>query len=85
MKLSQNHLSKLKGEKPWLSAYFDAELCEVSAQITGFKYPAILTLEEQGQFALGYYHKKQATWDKAQQNKELKDLQEIVAEKEIKE
>ncbi len=76
MKLSQTHLTKLKGEKPGLSVILDHELQFECAKITEHKYPAILSLEEQGQFALGYYHKKQETWKKAQANKELKEALE---------
>jgi CRISPR-associated protein Csd1 len=73
MKLSQTHLTKIRGEKPGLSFFFDLELQEACAKILDRKYPAILSLEERGQFALGYYHKKQETWLKAKANKELKD------------
>ncbi len=76
MKLSQNHLTKLKGEKPGVFFVLDRELQEVNSKILNAQYPAILTLEEQGQFALGYYHKKQETWNKIQKNKELKEALE---------
>jgi CRISPR-associated protein Csd1 len=73
MKLSQNHLSKLKtGNKSYLYGFFDKKLREVCAKLDGEKFPAMLTLEEQGQFALGYYHKKQETLTLAQKNAELK-------------
>lgn len=73
MQLSQYHLTKIKGEKPGISFILDRELQEMNAKITGSKYPSILTLEEQGEFALGYYHKKQETWEKAQAHKEFKE------------
>ncbi|GHV36790.1 CRISPR-associated Csd1 family protein [Spirochaetia bacterium] len=73
MKLSQNHLSKLKiGNKSYLYGFFDKKLQEVCAKLDGEKFPAMLTLEEQGQFALGYYHKKQETLTLAQKNADLK-------------
>lgn len=80
MKLSQNHLSKLKsGDKPYLYNFFDRKLREVCVDLKG-DFPALLTLEEQGQFALGYYHKKQETWNTAKQNKELQEALQIQEE-----
>jgi CRISPR-associated protein Csd1 len=70
MKLSQNHLTKLKNEKAGLAVILDRELQELFSKIQEF--PAIFALEEQGQFAIGYYHQKQDTWKKAKSNAELK-------------
>jgi CRISPR-associated protein Csd1 len=76
MPLSQKHLSKLKnGDKTRLYGFFDKKLQEVCADLKD-GFPALLTLEEQGQFALGYYHKKQETWNTAKQNKELHEVLE---------
>jgi len=72
MKLSQNHISKLKHEKPGFAVILDRQLQELCSLINGF--PAIFSLEEQGQFALGYYHQKQQDFDNAKNNKELKLL-----------
>ncbi len=74
MKLSQNHLSKLKNEKAGLAVILDRELQELFSKIKEF--PAIFALEEQGQFAIGYYHQKQDTFKKAKSNAELKDATE---------
>ncbi len=51
--LSQYHLSKL-GDKG-LSIYYKNMLNEIASKI-GAAYPKNLTLEQQGEFALGYYH-----------------------------
>jgi len=75
MKMSQNHLSKVKGEKPGLEKFFDKELQELFSKVNGF--PVIFTLEEQGQFAIGYYHQKHDTFKRAAENKELKVAIEI--------
>jgi hypothetical protein len=81
MKLTQNHLSKLKnGGKPYLYGFFDKKLRETCIRLEGEIFPPILTLEEQGQFALGYYHKKQETLILAQKNVELKKALEIKEE-----
>jgi len=70
--LSQNHISKLKHEKPGLAVILDRQLQELCSLIVGF--PAIFTLEEQGQFALGYYHQKQQNYDNYKNNTELQTI-----------
>ncbi len=70
MKMSQNHLSKLKGEKPGLAVTLDKELQSLVSKIDSF--PILFTLEEQGKFAIGYYHQKQESYRKTAENKELK-------------
>lgn len=72
MKLSQNHISKLKHEKPGFAVLLDRQLQELCSLLNGF--PAIFSLEEQGQFALGYYHQKQQDYDNAKNNKELQSI-----------
>lgn len=57
MKLSQTHLSKLRGEKRGLAVILDRKLGELFARVQTF--PTIFKLEEQGQFAIGYYHQRQ--------------------------
>ena len=57
LKLSQRHLSKLRGEKPRLVNYFDKQLGNLFVSIRAF--PATFSLEEQGRFAIGYYHQRQ--------------------------
>ncbi|OHD71506.1 MAG: type I-C CRISPR-associated protein Cas8c/Csd1 [Spirochaetes bacterium RBG_16_49_21] len=75
MKMSQNHLSKVKGEKPGLAVIFNKELAELFSKVNGF--PVVFNLEEQGQFAIGYYHQKHDTFKRAAENKELKAALEI--------
>lgn len=70
MKMSQNHLSKLKNEKAGLAVILDKELQVLFSRIDSF--PAVFSLEEQGQFAIGYYHQKQDTFTRARKNADLK-------------
>jgi CRISPR-associated protein Csd1 len=70
MKMSQHHLSKVRTEKPGLAVVLDKELQALCAEIPNF--PAIFTLEDQGRFALGYYHQKQEQYGKS----ELKEITE---------
>ena len=75
MKMSQNHITKLKHEKPGLAVILDRQLQELCVFLGEF--PVFFSLEEQGQFALGYYHQKQKNFDDAQKNKELKIMTEM--------
>jgi CRISPR-associated protein Csd1 len=59
---AQPHLSKLERDRPGVARALQGRLEEVMVGITTF--PNILTLEEQGLFALGFYH--QRAYDRAQ-------------------
>lgn len=72
MKNMQNHLTKLKQEKAGLAVTLDKEVTELCSKINGF--PANLTLEQQGQFALGYYHQKHNNLSRIKKNKEFELL-----------
>jgi CRISPR-associated protein Csd1 len=56
------HLAKLRRDRPAAYVALQARLEDIQAGLDGF--PRVLTLEEQGLFALGYYH--QRAWDRAQ-------------------
>lgn len=70
LKMNQNHLSKLRKEKPGLAVDLDKQVQAICANIKEF--PATATLEEQGAFALGYYHERQAQFAKAGEKKKEK-------------
>lgn len=55
--LSQYHLAKLKSK--WRVRYYSDLLGEISAAI-GDRLPSVLTLTQQGEFALGYYQQRAA-------------------------
>jgi CRISPR-associated protein Csd1 len=74
MKLTQNHLSKIRQEKPGLAVVLDSEITDLCSKINGF--PSILTLEQQGQFALGYYHQKHYNFSRIKNNTEFESLTE---------
>ena len=57
--LSSKHFTKLRHEKPGLAVKLDKELQGLCKGIEIEKFPAMFRLEEQGQFAIGYYHQKQ--------------------------
>lgn len=72
--LHSKHYTKLKNEKPGLAVNMDKELQELVKDIDINKLPATFLLEEKGQFAIGYYHQKQAQFsgNKAKKNREEK-------------
>ena len=54
---AQPHLGRLERDRPAAQVALQRRLEDVLALIPGF--PRVLTLEEQGYFALGYYHQRQ--------------------------
>ncbi len=66
--LNSKHFTKLKSEKPGLAVTLDKELQELCKDINIERFPAIFTLEEQGQFAIGYYHQRQKQFSSLAQN-----------------
>lgn len=59
----QNHLSKIRKDKPGFSVNIDKRLGEIVGTLPA-SFPKQLTIEQQGQFAVGYYHQKQAFFAK---------------------
>ncbi len=57
--LHSKHFTKLKGEKPGLAVTLDKELQELCKDVDINSFPQLFQLEQQGQFAIGYYHQKQ--------------------------
>ena len=57
MRLASHHLSKLGKEKPGYAVNLEKLMQEVIAGIA--RFPAHLSLDDQGQFAIGYYHQRQ--------------------------
>ena len=66
--LAQHHLAKLKGSA---AVYYQSRLGEVMDGIASF--PLTLRLEEQGLFALGYYHQRQDFFTKRENAPERGD------------
>jgi len=57
--LHSKHFTKLKSDKPGLAITLDKELQELCKDIDIKSFPSTFALEEQGQFAIGYYHQRQ--------------------------
>ncbi|WP_291934985.1 type I-C CRISPR-associated protein Cas8c/Csd1 [Limnohabitans sp.] len=59
----QNHLSKIRKDKPGIAVNLDKQLGTVIARLP-HSFPKQLTVEQQGQFAVGYYQQKQSFFTK---------------------
>lgn len=70
--LHSKHFTKLRNEKPGLAINLDKELQVLCKEVNINSFPTTFMLEEQGQFAIGYYHQKQMQFSgaKSKENKE---------------
>lgn len=68
MKLKNHHLTKL--ENPGRRVNLERLIGEIVEEINDF--PSHLSLADQGRFAVGYYHQRQAFFAKSSENKEEK-------------
>jgi len=66
IRMSQNHIAKTKKDKPGWAINSDKQIGEIFQSINEF--PAHLSLNDQGLFAIGYYHQRQDIYTK--KNKE---------------
>lgn len=58
---AQNHLGKIRKEKPGLAVNLEKEIGEIINMLDP-KFPKNLALEMQGHFAIGYYHQNSARY-----------------------
>ena len=61
LRMKNHHLSKLEKGR---SIYFEKLLQEVFEDIQASGFPSQLSLDDQGRFAIGYYHQRQAFFTK---------------------
>ncbi|MHB0971977.1 MAG: type I-C CRISPR-associated protein Cas8c/Csd1 [Thermoanaerobaculia bacterium] len=66
LRRSQHHLGKLRREKPGRAVNTERLLQEVVSDLP--RFPKTMTLEEQGLFALGFYHQRQDFFTKKEGN-----------------
>jgi len=62
MRLKNHHLSKL--EHPGRKVFFEKLLSEILDGVAASGFPTHLTLDNQGRFAIGYYHQMQGFYTK---------------------
>ncbi len=65
IRLKNSHMKKLEREKASAKPYYEGLLGKLMENLTAF--PARLSLEEQGQFILGYYHQTQKKYEKREE------------------
>ena len=61
---TQNHLGKLRKEKPGLAVVLEKDIREIVEGLSD-SFPRSLRIEEQGRFAIGYYHQSQSWFAKS--------------------
>ena len=67
---AQSHFSKVRKEKPGLAVNLERQTDAIMALLPA-AFPKTLGLEEQGRFAIGYYHQRNEIF-----NKHASDIQE---------
>lgn len=72
MRLMNHHMAKVEKEKPGLAVVRKQLLGEVMSGIPDF--PAHLGMEEQGRFAIGYYHQMQKFFEKKAESTTNKEV-----------
>jgi CRISPR-associated protein Csd1 len=60
---TQNHLSKLRKERPGQAVNLEKDIGDIVAGLPD-QFPRSLRIEDQGRFAIGYYHQAQAHYTK---------------------
>ena len=61
---TQNHLGKLRKDKPGLAVNLEKDIREIVEGLAD-SFPRSLRIEEQGRFAIGYYHQSQSRFIKS--------------------
>ena len=60
---TQNHLGKLRKDKPGLAVNLEKDIREIVDGLSE-QFPRSLRIEDQGRFAIGYYHQSQSCFVK---------------------
>jgi len=62
--LSRHHLGKLRRDRPGAAVNLDRSMTSVLGLLPAERFPNVFSMEEQGLFAIGYYHQRQALFSK---------------------
>ena len=65
IKLKNSHIKKLERDKGGAKIYYEKQLTDIMGRLKEF--PKWLSLEQQGQFTLGYYHQQQKRYEKGEE------------------
>lgn len=60
---TQNHLGKLRKDKPGMAVMLERDIREIVEGLSD-QFPRSLRIEDQGRFAIGYYHQSQSRFAK---------------------
>ena len=72
LNLAQHHIAKVDSAKDDLaSKYYDADISKLLWNLDN-EFPAVLNLEEQGLFILGYYHQREYYYMKKEDKEKMK-------------
>jgi CRISPR-associated protein Csd1 len=77
---SQNHLRKLRSEKPGSFVFLDKRLTELVAALPAAPPAGQLSARDQGRFALGYYHQRAKQFEEIAQRKAAKASDSALAQ-----
>ena len=72
LKLTQHHLSKIRKRSMGRSINLNKQLSEILEKIDTF--PSHLNMEQQGLFAIGYYHRRQEFFNPKKEQSSMVDL-----------
>lgn len=61
---TQNHMSRIRKDKPGAAVSIERDIQEVIGKLPG-EFPRHLGMQDQGRFAVGYYHQTQARYQRA--------------------
>jgi CRISPR-associated protein Csd1 len=70
LRLSKHHLAKLRRERPGAAVNLEKLIGSICEGFPAQRFPAVLAMEDQGLFAIGYYHQRQALFQKRDQASE---------------
>jgi CRISPR-associated protein Csd1 len=75
---AQNHLGKLRREKPGFAVNLEKDITDIIGGLPG-DLPRSLPIEAQGQFAIGYYHQSQTRFQKSTKESDTTATEEASA------
>ncbi len=64
LRLSKHHLAKLRRERRGAAVNLEKLIGSICEGFPAQRFPAVLAMEDQGLFAIGYYHQRQALFPK---------------------
>ena len=62
---TQNHLAKVRKDKPGFAHNLEKDIAEIIAGL-GSEFPRSMRIEDQGRFAIGYYHQAQSRFNRTE-------------------